>query len=137
MIALVIMALGTVLFWVAPVQLLDIFKEAGQANADPELLRIGVPALRIISLCFLPAALGIVFSTAFQATGMGVRSLIISLLRQLILILPVAYLLSLTGEVTNVWYAFPIAEAVSLAVSIVLYLNLYKKHIITMKKPIE
>ncbi len=137
MIALVIMALGTVLFWVAPVQLLDIFKEAGQANADPELLRIGVPALRIISLCFLPAALGIVFSTAFQATGMGVRSLIISLLRQLILILPVAYLLSLTGEVTNVWYAFPIAEAVSLVVSIVLYLNLYKKHIITMKKPIE
>ena len=133
----VIMALGTVLFWVAPVQLLDIFKEAGQANADPELLRIGVPALRIISLCFLPAALGIVFSTAFQATGMGVRSLIISLLPQLILILPVAYLLSLTGEVTNVWYAFPIAEAVSLAVSIALYLNLYKKHIITMKKPIE
>lgn len=83
------------------------------------------------------AALGIVFSTAFQATGMGVRSLIISLLRQLILILPVAYLLSLTGEVTNVWYAFPIAEAVSLVVSIALYLNLYKKHIITMKKPIE
>ena len=68
---------------------------------------------------------------------MGVRSLIISLLRQLILILPVAYLLSLTREVTNVWYAFPIAEAVSLVVSIVLYLNLYKKHIITMKKPIE
>ena len=106
-----------------PSQLLDIFKEAGQQSADAELLRIGVPALRIISLCFTPAALGSIFSTAFQATGMGIRSLIISLLRQLILILPVAYLLSLTGEVTNVWYSFPIAEAVSLVVSILLYIG--------------
>ena len=129
------MALGTILFWAAPEQLLDIFKEAGQQSADPELLRIGVPALRIISLCFIPAALGIIFSTAFQATGMGVRSLIISLLRQLILILPVAYLLSLTGEVTNVWYAFPIAEAVSLIVSILFYVTLYRKHIATMEEP--
>ncbi len=128
-IALLIMALGTLLFWVMPEQLLDIFKEAGQQSADPELLRIGVPALRIISLCFIPAALGIIFSTAFQATGMGVRSLIISLLRQLVLILPVAYLLSLTGEVVNVWYAFPIAEAVSLVVSILFYISLYRKHI--------
>lgn len=134
-IALIIMALGTVLFWAAPEQLLDIFKEAGQQSADPELLRIGIPALRIISLCFIPAALGIIFSTAFQATGMGVRSLIISLLRQLILILPVAYLLSLTGEVTNVWYAFPIAEAVSLIVSILFYVTLYRKHIATMEEP--
>ena len=123
------MALGTLLFWIMPEQLLDIFKEAGQQSADPELLRIGVPALRIISLCFIPAALGILFSTAFQATGMGMRSLIISLLRQLILILPVAYLLALTGEVVNVWYAFPIAEAVSLIVSILFYISLYRKHI--------
>ena len=134
-IALIIMALGMVLFWVMPSQLLDIFKEAGQQSADAELLRIGVPALRIISLCFTPAALGIIFSTAFQATGMGIRSLIISLLRQLILILPVAYLLSLTGEVTNVWYSFPIAEAVSLVVSILLYIGLYRKHIRTIEEP--
>ena len=134
-IALVIMALGMVLFWAMPGQLLDIFKEAGQESADAEMLRIGIPALRIISLCFTPAALGIIFSTAFQATGMGVRSLIISLLRQLILILPVAYFLSLTGEVTNVWYSFPIAEAVSLIVSILLYIGLYKKHIRTIEEP--
>ena len=55
--------------------------------------------------------------------------------RKLILILPVAYLLSLTGEVTNVWYAFPIAEAVSLIVSILFYVTLYRKHIATMEEP--
>lgn len=127
-----IMVIGLIIFQVFPDQLLNIFKEAGQEAADAELLRIGRPALRIISICFVPAAIGILFSTAFQATGMGMRSLIISLLRQMILLLPAAWLLSLTGEVTNVWFAFPIAEAVACVISILLFLDMYKKHIKTM-----
>lgn len=124
-----IMFLGLLLFQVFPGSLLNLFKEAGQETADPKLLAMGIPALQIISTCFIPAALGILFSTAFQATGMGVRSLIISLLRQLIILLPAAWLLALTGQVNLVWLAFPIAEAVGLIVSILLFLDLYKRHL--------
>ena len=130
---LILMAIGLAIFMLFPEPLLNIFKESGQAAAGPEMLRIGIPALRIISLCFLPAAVGILFSTVFQATGMGIRSLIISLLRQMVLLLPAAWLLSLTGEVTNVWFAFPIAEVIACVVSILLFLDLYRKHIRTME----
>lgn len=121
-IALIIMALGTALFWLKADFLMNIF------NADENMMTNGVPALRIISLCFIPAALGISFSTIFQATGMGLYSLIVSLLRQLVLILPIAYVLSAFGLV-YVWYAFPIAEAGSFVVSLILYARLYKKKI--------
>jgi len=90
---------------------------------------IGVPGLRIISLCFLPAALGIVGSTFFQAVGKGVNSLLVSLLRQLIVLLPAAFLLAKLGVVEWVWYAFPIAETFSLLATIVLYLRVYKRQI--------
>lgn len=126
---LVIMAIGVLLFVLIPEPLLNIFKESGQASADAEMLRIGIPALRIISLSFLPAAFGILFSTVFQATGMGIQSLIVSLLRQMILLLPAAWLLSLTGEVTNVWFAFPVAEVLACCVSIGMFWNLYRKHL--------
>jgi putative MATE family efflux protein len=119
-VAVVIMSLGTVLFWLLPEQLLQIF------NASKEMLDIGEPALRTISLCFIPAALGIMFSTIFQAVGKGSYSLIISILRQLVVILPVAYLMAKTGVLNNVWYAFPIAEVVSFIASVVLYQYLYK-----------
>lgn len=109
--AAVIMGIGMAAFWIFPDRLLMIF------SASDRMLQIGVPALRTISLCFLPAAFGIVFSTTFQAVGDGVKSLIISLLRQLVVLLPVAYLLSKIS-LRAVWYAFPIAECVSLAASI-------------------
>lgn len=117
-IASIIMSIGTAIFIMYPERLLMIF------NASAELLEIGVPALRIISLCFLGAALGIMFSTLFQAVGVGIYSLIVSVLRQLAVILPVAYVLSKVGLV-YVWYAFPIAEVVSLIISIFLYKRLY------------
>nr|WP_319487547.1 MATE family efflux transporter [uncultured Caproiciproducens sp.] len=119
-IAIVIMALGTILFWAVPDRLLLIF------NASQTMLGIGVPALRTISICFVPAALGIVFSTVFQAVGNGFKSLIITVLRQLVVLLPAAFLLSKIS-LPSVWYAFPIAELVSLAASIVFFLQLYKK----------
>lgn len=92
-IAFCIMAAGTLLFWALPAALLSIF------NASDTMLAIGVPALRIISTCFVPAALGIIFTTAFQALGRGLNSLLISVLRQLIVLLPAAYLLSSFGPV--------------------------------------
>ena len=123
-IALVIMAVGMTVFLLFPQWLLGIF------NASQELLEIGIPALRIICTCFLFAALGIVTSTLFQAVGRGVYSLIVSLMRQLVVLVPVAWLLAqFTQQVGYVWWAFPIAECFSLAVSIVLFLRLYRQEI--------
>lgn len=120
-IAVIIMASGTILFWALPAELLGIF------NASEQMLAIGVPALRTISLCFIPAALGIVFSSAFQALGKGFSSLFISILRQLIVILPVSLAFAvLTHDLTVVWYAFPIAETFSLIASILIYAKLYR-----------
>ena len=123
-IALVIMAVGMVIFLAFPQWLLGIF------NASADLLEIGVPALRIICTCFLFAALGIVSSTLFQAVGRGIYSLIVSLMRQLVVLVPAAWLLAqITHQVTAVWWAFPIAECFSLVVSLVLFLRLYRKEI--------
>ena len=120
-IAVIIMASGTILFWALPAELLGIF------NASEQMLAIGVPALRTISLCFIPAALGIVFSSAFQALGKGFSSLFISILRQLIVILPVSLAFAvLTHDLTVVWYAFPIAETFSLIASVLIYAKLYR-----------
>lgn len=123
-IALVIMAVGMVIFLAFPQWLLGIF------NASADLLEIGVPALRIICTCFLFAALGIVSSTLFQAVGRGIYSLIVSLMRQLVVLVPAAWLLAqITHQVIAVWWAFPIAECFSLVVSLVLFLRLYRKEI--------
>lgn len=125
--AFVIMAVGTVLFWVFPDKLLALF------SADEESLQsmvtVGVPALRLISLSFIGAAFGIVNSTVFQAVGHGVASLIVSVARQLFVILPVAMLLAALGGLHVVWYAFPIAEIVSFLVSFVLLWRIYKREI--------
>ena len=118
-IALCIMAVGCVLFMGFPQLLLGMF------NPTAEMLEIGIPALRTISLCFLPAALGILASTLFQAIGMGSRSLIISILRQVVIILPAAYLFSKIS-LASVWYAFPLAEVVSLLVSILFVWQVYR-----------
>lgn len=124
-IAILIMLFGTILFVSIPDKLLMIF------NASEQMLEIGVKALRTISLCFVPAAIGIMFSTLFQAVGQGHKSLYISILRQLVIILPVAYLLSKIG-LYYVWYSFPIAEIFSLMVSIIFLSMLYKKTIKTI-----
>ena len=118
-----IMAVGTAIFLVIPDQMLLLF------NASAEMVKIGVPALRIICLCFIPAALGIMFSTLFQAVGNGLYSLIVSVLRQLVALVPLAYLLSKIGGLMLLWYSFPLAEIVSLIASLLLMRHLYKKNI--------
>ena len=120
LIAATILLVGMLLFLFFPAQLLGIF------NDSAEMLRIGVPALRIISTSFVFAAVSIIFSTLFQAIGRGVNSLLISVLRQLFVILPVAYLMADLFGLEMVWYAFPIAEVVSVAVSILLFIRVYK-----------
>lgn len=130
LIAFVIMLAGTALFWILPKQLLQMF------NAGDAMLSIGVPALRTISICFIPATIGIMFTTLFQAVGKGIRSLFISVLRQLIILLPAAYLLSFAG-LSYVWYAFPIAEVVALVAAILLYVGLVKKDFKKLDAPLQ
>ena len=125
-IALLVMGLGTLIFQLFPSELLKMF------DASAEMLRIGIPALRIISICFLPAAFGIISSTMFQATGHGMLSLFASLLRQLFGILPLAYVLIRIGGVTLSWASFPLAEIIGLTYSAVMMVHLYKKEIVNL-----
>ena len=97
-------------------------------------MRIGRSALRIISIHFPLAAIGIALGASFQALGNGLYSTITSLCRQMLALLPAAYLLSLAGEVTAVWWAFPIAEVVSLIVTLLFFLRIYKKKIQPLAK---
>lgn len=115
------MLLGTLLFECIPSQLLSLF------NASEQLLSIGVPALRIIGLHYMFAGVGITLSSVFQAVGKSVYSLWTSLVRQLVVLLPVAYLLSLSGNIHLVWFCFPIAEIVSFAMAIYFIIRLFKK----------
>ena len=101
------MAVGLLLFQLFPKQLLSMFQ------ASDTMLSLGVPALRIISLSFLLAGFGISCSSIFQALGKAVYSMCISIARQLVILLPAAYLLAQSGNVNLVWWAFPIAELVS------------------------
>lgn len=108
------LAVGIMMVGLAVIQLF-VAPILGLFEASQDMLDIGVPALRIISLCFAFAGFNIVCSSTFQALGNGVLSMIMSIVRQLVVLLPAAYLLSLTGRVTAVWWAFPIAEVASLA----------------------
>jgi putative MATE family efflux protein len=115
-----IMAVGTLVFQVFPENLLSLFE------CNKEMMLIGTKALKTISLTFIMAAVGITISVSFQAFGRGIISLAISFARQLLVLLPAAYILSKVGGLDAFWYAFFIAEALSLLIavpSIVIYLR--------------
>ncbi len=118
--AVSIMVIGALLMWLIPDRLIAMF------GGDQSLMDVGIPAFRIISLCFVPAAVSIIMITLFQATGKGFRGLFISFARQIVVLLPVAYLISVTLGVNYVWYAFPIAEAVALVIALLFFLNLVR-----------
>ena len=126
--ALTIMVLGLTVFQVFPDQLLGIF------NPSDTFMTLGKSALRIVSLHFPIAAICIALGASFQALGNGIYSTITSLCRQLLALLPAAYLLSLTGNVHAVWWAFPIAEIVSATVTLILFSRIYKKRIKPLTK---
>lgn len=123
-----ILLLGVAVFQVFPEVLMGIFGSSEEAQAGG-FMTIGVNALRIVSFHFPLAAIGIPLSASFQALGNGVYATIVSLCRQLLALLPVAYLLSLTGDVNAVWWSFPIAEVVSAAVTLILYSRIYRQKI--------
>lgn len=125
--ALGVLLLGVLVFQLFPEVLMSIFTDGEQTGA--EFIRIGVSALRIVSLHFPIAAVGIALGASFQALGNGVYSSITSLCRQLLALLPAAYLLSLTGNVDAVWWSFPIAEVVSIIVTLLLYIRIYHQKV--------
>ncbi|MDD6798433.1 MAG: MATE family efflux transporter [Bacteroides sp.] len=124
--AISIMAFGAAVFELFPDKLLAIF------DASPEMLSIGCPALRIIAVSFVVAGFCIICSTVFQAIGNPMHSLIMSVCRQLIVLLPAAWLLSLTGQLELVWLSFPIAEVMSLLMSVI-FLRKTLKHLDGLK----
>lgn len=123
--ALLIMAAAIAVFQIFPARLIGLFETEGADNT--QLYELGVNALRILSLNFIFAGFCIVLSAVFQALGNGVLSLIVSAARQLVVLVPTAYLLSLLGDVHLIWWAFPIAELASLLCCIGCYAYIHKK----------
>ena len=124
--AAVFMFLGLAVFQIFPDVLMGIFSDGDETS---HFMTIGVSALKIVSFHFPLAAIGIALGASFQALGNGIYSTITSLCRQMLALLPAAYLLSLTGEVNAVWWAFPIAELVSAAVTLILFSRIYRNKI--------
>ena len=121
--ALSLMTVGLLVFQLMPQVLLSLF------NPSPAFMEMGCVALRTISWCFPVAAVCIVLGASFQALGNGIYSTIVSICRQMLVLLPVAYLLSLSGNVNLVWLAFPIAELVSAAATVILFRRIYRAKI--------
>lgn len=119
--AVVIMNLGLIIFQLFPAQLLGLF------NASPDMIAIGVPALRIISISFIAAGFSVVTLSVFQALGQGVYSLIVSVSRQLVILVPVAYIMSKFENLELIWWSLPIAEIASLLLCIVFMRTTFKK----------
>jgi len=129
--AVIIMLLGLTVFETIPDVLLSFF------NADAQMIKIGVPALRIIAIPFLFAGFCIIAGSVCQAIGNPFYSLIVSVCRQLVVLIPAAYLLSLSRNVTLVWFAFPIAEIASLILSIIFLNKTMKRATKAMREKAE
>ncbi len=126
--AFFIMILGLILVQILPRQVLRLF------NASEDMFNIGIPALRIISLSYIFAGISIVSSAVYQSFGRGSLSLITAALRQLVVLLPVAFFLSFLNNINLIWWAFPIAEVVSLIISLVFLRQIYNSKILTMEE---
>ena len=119
--AVAIMMVGLLVFQLIPKELLLMF------DASDAMLEIGAPALRIMSLAFIFAGISIVAGSSCQAFGYSVYSMLISIARQIVVLIPAAYLLSLTGVLRSIWFAFPIAEIFSLILSLFFLRTTLKK----------
>lgn len=130
-IAFCIMLAGIAVMELLPKQLLEVFA------ASQEMIDIGVPAFRTIAISFVFAGICITAGSTFQALGHGFMSMMVSIVRQLIMLLPVAFLLSLTGNINMVWWAFPIAEIGSMGMTMFFLRKLIKEVINPLALPIE
>ena len=133
--AVSIMVLGFLAFQIVPDVFLSMFLAEGETSGD--LLTIGVPALRVISISFLFAGFCIVCSSVFQALGHGVLSLLVSVIRQLVVLLPVAFLLSRLHGLSAVWWAFPFAELFAVTLCALFLRRVYRREISPMSHPAE
>lgn len=122
-VAISFMTFCFLIFQLIPKQLIDMFSD------NPEMFVVGIPAFRRISLIFPFVGITIIFSTAFQAFGKAYYSLLISAIRQLVVLIPVSYLLSTLGNVDYVWFAFIIAELIGVSSTVILFMNTYHKGI--------
>ena len=127
--AVALMLIGLALFQFIPDKLLALF------NASEDMLAIGVPALRIISLSFSFAGVCIIIVSTFQALGHGFFSMFVSIARQLVVLLPSAFILAAVGGLQATWWSFPIAEIASLTLSLVFFKHLYDKIIKPLDEP--
>ncbi len=128
LISLIIISIGTAIFQLAPELPLSLF------HAEGEMMELGIAALREISLCFIPAAIGISIGTTFQATGHGVYMLIESLIRQVVGVLPLAYFLYNFYGPKYTFYSYPLAEILGMIFGAVLFVYLYNKEIKNLDK---
>lgn len=126
-IAVTIMIIGMLVFQFLPKTLLGLF------DASENMIAIGVPALRTISLSFTFAGFCIISSSMFQALGNGVYSMIMSMARQLFVIIPVAFIFAKLFGLDMVWWSYPIAEIVSVAVCIIFLKRIFKEKLSTME----
>lgn len=130
--ACAIMATGFLAFQIVPEALLRIFDTGG--DDMKEIIRIGKPMMRSISISFIPAGYCIVAGSVFQALGKGTLSLIVSVLRQLVVLVPVAFLLAFfTRDIRVMWLSFPIAEIASFTMSYIFMKKIYKNEINTLQ----
>ena len=127
--AVALMLIGLALFQIIPDKLLALF------NASEDMLKIGIPALRIISLSFSFAGVCIIIVSTFQALGHGFFSMFVSIARQLVVLLPSAFILAAIGGLGATWWSFPIAEIASLALSLTFFRHLYAKIIKPLDEP--
>lgn len=123
MTSIVIMVIGTAIFWIFPKELMMLF------SPNEEMMKLGIPALRICSLCFILAAFDVIAIASFQSLGNGMYALYASFLRQLVLILPFAYVLSKMFGLESVWYSIPLAELGCAFFDIYLMKKIYKQKI--------
>ena len=121
--SILIMVIGTAIFWLFPKELMMLF------NPNEEMMKLGIPALRICSLCFILAAFDVMAIATFQSLGNGMYALYASFLRQLVLILPFAYALSKISGLGAVWYSIPLAELGCAFFDIYLMKKIYKQKV--------
>ena len=125
-ISFVFMFCGTMLFSFGGHVLLKLF------NADPSLMELGIPALRILSMTFPIAAVGISLTVSFQGLGKGTYSMIMSITRQLLVLLPLAFLFSRLGGIEAVWYAFLFSESIGVLICILFFRKIYRERLASM-----
>lgn len=121
--ATVVMLLGVAIFQTVPGPLLEMF------DASENMLEIGIPALRIISISFILAGYNIIITSVFQAFGNGLYSLIISVVRQLVVVLPLAYIFAVKFGLNAIWFSYPLAEIVAVVMSTGFFIRLYQQKI--------